>query len=353
MTLPELHSQIRASEVFPDRNDRQLSMKGEFDKPLYTDVQYNEYEIEWENKSNCCCRIAYFPAGRFTVCGHWRRRMREPLLVSISFCIIHGIFVFDTFDKFPSLVWQICGLAIPSFFFLCLCFAYFATICKGPGYAPFNWAQSRKTKYTWLEMMQNMAIYQQQVNYAKQSERPPRSSFSIDARRYVLRADHFCLWAQTWIGVKNHRHFLLMGWYCFAYMLANIGFRYWWYIYSVKSFKWWTLFGWATIAALLASGFFAIYHFCVSVKNVVRNVTAVEAYNKRRIQAMNHGCLGNCEEICGTRKCLLCWPLPFIMCFKPLANGYYTELQQDAESAESHFSAFSQTGDGAVRPPIV
>lgn len=322
--------------------------------PAYTGVEYTEYEIEWEDRSNCCCRIAHFPAGGFTLCGHWRRRLRTPFLVSISFCLVHGIFVFDTFDKFPSLVWQICGLAIPSFFFFCLSFAFFAMICKGPGYAPFNWAQSRREKYSWREMMQNMAIYQQQVNYAKQAERPPRSSFSIDARRYVLRADHFCLFAQTWVGIKNHRQFLLMCWYSFMYMLANIGFRYWWYIYSVEKFRWWTLFGWASLPFVIYTGSFAIYHFSIAARNVIRNVTAVELYNRRVITEMNKGCIGNCEEICGTRKCLLCWPLPFMTCFKPAANGYYNAQRLEIESADSQFSAFSKcASDFAVRPPIV
>ena len=303
----------------------------ELKSPLYTDLAGASVEVRWNNKSNCCCRMAQFPEGPFWICGHWRMRLATPIFVILAFLISHGMFVFDTYNLYKNLVWQIVGLTVPSVILFCCAFAYIAALCKGPGYVPYNWHITKKEKYTWKEMMDNMVIYTQQAEYARQAPRPPRSSFSIDARRFVLRADHYCDWIQSWVGVKNHRQFLLMLWYTFMYMLANLGFRYWWYLDVINNFKWWKVFGWLTVVFVLYAGFYSLYHFSIAVHHVIKNVTAVEMYNKRYHSSMNKGCLNNCAEICGTKKCLLCWPIPCFMCFKPQESGYYCHLHQDVE----------------------
>jgi hypothetical protein len=147
-----------------------------------------DIHVNWEDRSCCCCEIAYFPDGDFTMCGHWRRHLRIPILVSISFIITFASFVYDTYDSYPSRPFQIFALTLMSFLAFCIMFAYFAIMCRGPGYVPFNWSRSRKTSFTWREFMDNMVAYREQQDFARSNHGPPRSSFSFEARRFVLRA---------------------------------------------------------------------------------------------------------------------------------------------------------------------
>ncbi|OHS99748.1 hypothetical protein TRFO_33787 [Tritrichomonas foetus] len=56
-----------------------------------------------------------------------------------------------------------------------------------------------------------------QYTWAKLQRRPPRSILSKSARRIVIRPEHFCLWASSWIGKRNHKFFILFNFYGFLY----------------------------------------------------------------------------------------------------------------------------------------
>lgn len=255
--------------------------------------------------------------------------MFRPVFIVVTYCLLHALFIYDTYPLFPSFWWMVGVLAGVSLSFLCCGWAFLATIVKGPGYAPYNWVNTRQTKYAWDVEMSNIAIYQQQVDFARRSVRPPRSSFSIDARRFVLRADHFCVWVQSWIGLKNHRQFMLMIFHAFVYAGACIGFRWWWYWDAVQSFRWWTVLGWMSCVINLFIMLFSMYHLSHATRNLARNVTIVEKYNKRKIEVIDKGCMQNCEEICGNRWCLLCWWIPCACCLEPKISGFYPELMYD------------------------
>ena len=78
--------------------------------------------------------------------------------------------------------------------------------------------------------MRDIAIYNDQVKLARSSpDRPKRSCFSKDARRFVLRADHFCKLGKSWIGLKNYRYFLLTCFYCFIFSVSIVLSRLWLY----------------------------------------------------------------------------------------------------------------------------
>jgi hypothetical protein len=185
---------------------------------LYTIDRQVCYSAEWVDQSCCCCHIAYFPPGKFRVCGHWIISLRIPFLAFFGFAVTHASLIYDAPGTLP-MFWWVVTIGATSLVWLCIAVSYIMIICKGPGYVPYNWATTQVLSYAWAEEMANMVLYQEQAQLARGSARPPRSSFSVTARRFVLRADHFCVWAQSWIGLSNHRYFLLMMFYALFYML--------------------------------------------------------------------------------------------------------------------------------------
>lgn len=326
-----------------------MSTKEELKKPLYSD--YEKMNIEWVDKSCCCCKIALFP-GSFTIWGHWRVRLRRPIMVVLGALMVHALYLWDTWHTFPSVVLKAVGILLPTFLLFCCGYAYFAVMIAGPGYAPYNWALTQKTKYTWKEEMDNMAIYRQQVEYGKQAARPLRSSFSQDARRFVLRADHFCEWTKTWVGFKNLRQFLLMTGYAALYGLSNIMLRYWFYLRLANSFEWYYIFGTVTALGLIYVVGFGSYHFGVAASRVARNVTGSEVYNKRFVKRADRGCFLNYEEVCGSRKWIMFWIFPFINCFKPMGDGFYMDLMNDEPSVASEAPALTGSSNTLFTDPI-
>jgi hypothetical protein len=274
----------------------------------------------------CCCKIAQFHDAKMAICGHWKTSWQMPILIIVSACIVHGIFIWDTYATFPSKTWLIVAFSVSGFAFLSMVTAYFAMIVIGPGYVPYDWAKSRQKKYSWDYEMAHIAHTPDQIAFARTTpDRPPRSSFSVSARRFILRADHFCDWSQTWIGIKNHRFFMLSCFWAAVYGLSNIAFRYFAIKMIVKKrkFHWECIFGFATILVILLVICFCAYHFILSCKDLIWNLTSLERWAGRSASAFDNGMCSNCEEVCGTRKLIIFWIFPFFLCWKPLEDGFY------------------------------
>jgi hypothetical protein len=305
-------------------------MTGTLTEPLVEPPM--EIRVDWDSQSCCCCDIAYFPDGGFTMWGHWRRRLRIPIIASVGFLITFASFIYDTYDSCPNRPCTIAALTVTSFLALSIIVAYFATIIRGPGYAPYNWSRMPRTSFTSGEFMDNMVLYKEQQEFARSARRRLRASFGIEARRFVLRADHFCLWGQTWIGIRNHRYFLLMTFYAFLYMACYVGFRVFWLQKTIQSFLdgekrpriiVCIIIGGLSMIAVVGSGAFAGYHFAVACRNLIDGQTSVELYKDEPPVFENHTCLDNFEEVCGSRKLLFFWLFPFFVCVEPLSDGFY------------------------------
>jgi hypothetical protein len=298
------------------------------DRPLLADSShvpgFEHVQIRWEDKSFCCFHIAHFREGSFTVWGHWRVRLRVPVVVSVLFLLSQASFVYDTLTPTPFW-WFVGGCCGVGFLGLCVVVSYVATIARGPGYVPYNWAVTRQKGYTWRQCMDNMVVFQEQSEYAKGAARPPRASFSIDARRFVLRADHFCVWLQSWIGIRNHRYFLLMTSYSFLHAVAYTAFRLWWFRGVLAGIHWRHCFGLAASAFVVGAGLFGLLWFVIGVRNLCDGVTAIEKWNKRRSEFTKETFCGNCEEVCGQRRWMLCWIIPLFCCLEPGEDGFYSQ----------------------------
>jgi len=294
----------------------------------------SDIKVEWEDRSCCCFNIAYFPIGGFSICEHWRISFSIPILVSLSIFIsaasfyIHNFGIFSFSIIFPNNTIKIIACSCVIVFMLFLSISYCLSICKGPGYAPYNWSINQRTDYSFNDMMSSIAIYREQVEYAKVAQRPPRSSFSINTRRFVLRADHYCSWMQSWIGVRNHRYFILTCFWTFLYCFSIIISNYYWIVHwfniisKTRSFNLLLLPNIFVLLYLLALGAFSFKQFFTAVINLAKDSTLIEIWNNR-IQVMHKKtCFDSYESICGPKGFCLCWPFP-IFGFTPKQNGFY------------------------------
>jgi len=91
-----------------------------------------------------------------------------------------------------------------------------------PGFLPYNWIETRKSKYLWQEQLNGLAILKEQFDFALNNPRPIEASFSHSSGRFIIRGDHICGWISNWVGKRNHKQFfLLMFWGSFfVYSLA-------------------------------------------------------------------------------------------------------------------------------------
>ena len=277
---------------------------------------------EYEPHKCLCFRVAYFPIAKIRVIEHWKINLTMPLISIIFFMVTIGLFIYDTWCTYPTKLMKILSISITCFSFLCGIMSYFLTIGTDPGYLPYNWALTRRNDYTWEEKMSNFAIYKKQCDFVKTAEKPRRACYSNEARRIVLRADHFCLWTKTWIGMKNHRYFMLLCFWISIYCLCNIGFRYYFWVNLVKNkFNWRVIFGLVSVFCLLYFCFISSYQFIVAFINLSKNRTMIEVW-KGSFDQYDIGCFNNFTEVCGKKSTCILWIFPFF-CIKPVEDGFY------------------------------
>ena len=318
-----------------------------------TSAPYSDRDVigslksDWIDDSCCCCNIAYFPLGKFHICGHWKRSVFFPTLVSLIFITSALVYYFDTSTVVPwgrtiqnrCIFYWVLGFSL-----VCTSVSYVLTIYIGPGYLPYNWSVSRKSVYTFEEMMSSMAIYQEQVDFGRTNERPPRASFSYDARRYVLRADHYCEWTKSWIGLKNHRFFLLVTFWASFYCIFYIASRFFWFkgiildLLAHKTVNAMSIIGVVYCIFFIIIGPFSSYHFFISLINASKNITLIEKWNKRDPAFSKGGCCSNLSEICGSKLLFMFWPFP-CFCLSPTEDGFYNCLY-DEENQNSSYCGY-------------
>jgi hypothetical protein len=275
----------------------------------YTEPR-GDVEANWTDKSCCFCQIAYFPSDDITICGHWRRRLRVPIILGFCFLATFSSLIIDIMLTFPTLLWQVIAASIMVLLAILVVISYLSIIIRGPGYLPYNWSLSHRRHFTWQECMNNMVIYSEQEAFARGADRPPRASFSIDARRIVLRADHFCRWAQSWIGLMNHRYFLLMTSYVALYAFCYLICRVFWVANLKEEWNWLILIGLIATLVTVIPGLIALYYFAQATRNLIDGVTAIELFHNRVRPRTGDNWIENCEEICGERKYCCCWWCP-------------------------------------------
>lgn len=191
--------------------------------------------------------------------------------------------------------------------------SYFGAACMDPGFLPYNWIETRKTKYKWDEQLSGLAITQEQVQYGL-DHRPNMASFSKSAGRFVIRADHICVWIGNWVGKRNHKQFILMNLWGSFYSLNLFS----WHIPILKQifpsdgkplFFLYILFIFFETFIELIFGFVLFYVFIINLDDLRKDLTKIKKWKNENGQ--EYSCLKAMREVCGPGNiCCFAFPTP-------------------------------------------
>lgn len=171
-----------------------------------------------------------------------------------------------------------------------------------------NIKYGRKT-FTLDELRSGTAIHQEQIDWARNQRRPERIRFSAGIGYFIVRGDHICQYINNWVGLYNHRWFMIAIFYLMLYIFDYI------FVYTYEKFvthnvscpKYMTpillLIG-LPFLFLLFNNFF---NQCVSISN---NLTLLSMFKGEFINYSRGSCLNNWEDVFGPKKYLLFWFLP-------------------------------------------
>jgi hypothetical protein len=257
-------------------------------------------------KLYCCKNCATLEGSSDLHCHYWKIELCMPIFVSILILFCAGVYAAAIFPRLPIPAMVVTGLEVFASVMLFF-WSYFAASCRDPGYLPYDWHTTKRSKYAYLDLLAGTAVRKDQFEYVASVPRPPGCSFSKEMGRYVIRADHICGWIGNWVGKRNHKHFIL--------------FVFWGSILSVSLFVWrWiprdslkeksmTLYI-MDIAACVLEALFgllqigAVWSF---VGEVLDNKTRVQRHKgEDTVQLSNTEAM---QQICGTGS-MCCWFCP-------------------------------------------
>jgi hypothetical protein len=168
-------------------------------------------DTKWKIKWQCCwCPIAVIPSGDRVFCRHWEINLIPPVFVGLFTVFCYSTFLFGTCRFLPGGGLRAVAFIETTAAVALFTWSYFAAVCADPGFLPYSWAATQRLRYSWEEQLSGLAVRPDQIAFGS-SHRPPFASFSTQAGRYVIRADHICGWIANWVGKRNHKQFLLIS----------------------------------------------------------------------------------------------------------------------------------------------
>lgn len=200
-----------------------------------------------------------------------------------------------------------------------------------PGFLPWNWALTKKSKYTDDELRDGYGVFTEQRDWCRSHSKPARSCYSQTYGFIVVRGDHDCVWINNWVGIRNHRYFMLAVYsgsilsFIYTYCVIRLWFLGEIHVHKIIFYFYAAYFGWGcyvhTGQAILQT-----YH-------TYWNVTQNEIYKgiSSKKSPYNRGCLNNFEEICGTRKFIFLWwlPIPIPKVIDGLSYAYHPDAEEE------------------------
>ena len=197
-------------------------------------------------------------------------------------------------------------------------YSYGVVHFKNPGILPFSWSHTKKKNYTTKELRDGKSTRDDQKEYAKAHDIPERAWFSSTTGYFILRGDHECKYLQTWVGLRNHRFFILglfwgtisiSVWCCSAFYVI-------YHHLQVSSWKITAPMFLMSLPLMIQNCSMTFFQSMLTTKNQ----TTIERILKTTGHYF-HG--GSCEgwvEICGPMKWIPCWIFPFPI--PPSTDGF-------------------------------
>ena len=203
-----------------------------------------------------------------------------------------------------------------------------------PGILPWNWALTKKKKFTTKELRDGFAITDEQIDWAKSHESPKRAWFSGGSGFFILRGDHMCGWLGNWVGQKNHRYFVLGLLYGTTYItIFWVTLLYAIYQRAVKCRIWitCTIF----IITLFFSGIGYMQMF-TQIRNICKNTLLVEMLSGTSGMYAHGKFMEGWIEVFGPLKYFPLWFIPIPI--PPSTDGFSYEPNPDFVPIKSKIS---------------
>lgn len=197
-----------------------------------------------------------------------------------------------------------------------------------------------RKKFTLNELRSGTAIYAEQIDWAREQRRPERVRFSAATGYYVIRGDHICQYINNWVGLYNHRWFIIAIVYIILYILDYI------FVYTYTKFVTHTVNPpkfMTPILLLIGLPFLFLlgnnlFNQCISIS---LNLTLLNMFRKDYVNYSRGSCLNNWEDVFGPKKFLLCWflpvPLPLI------SDGFDYHARPDPDNPFRNYEYESNT----------
>ena len=183
-----------------------------------------------------------------------------------------------------------------------------------PGYLPWTWNETQRDRYSCQELQQGVATRMEQIEWAKEHKYPARALLSKKYGWFVLRADHDCLWVDSFIGIRNHRYFVRAVYSGAILTIVGIGLAVRVaYIGTLEVSAFWFVAMQLVVMLLGSFCFGQVYHQTVGLTMNVLTVESMKKVWSGRVNPYRRDCLSNWEEVCGPRKYLPCWILPITL----------------------------------------
>ena len=189
---------------------------------------------EYTTQDVCCCTTHYIPSIHTTFIGTWELNVFVPVIMAI---LSLGTYIFALIFVFTEKKTKILIILLFTFLFSMCISCYIRMIVDGPGYYPFYWSSKRSEPPGTFantsplipeeasqgdDQFSGIISNDEQFQWAEKQNKPPRSALIQTARRFVLRPDHLCKWASTWIGKRNQKFFILFNLYSNLYLILFV-----------------------------------------------------------------------------------------------------------------------------------
>lgn len=344
-----------------------MSKEADETTPLVSGIIKTPEEIPQHVEINdmFCCGIFWHVKGDFITRANFTQFSIYPfpLVMAFSFFTLYVLIV----SVAPLLPPRLQFMKYIAVFFNLLMFTNFE-ICRfrNPGVIPWDWSLTKKKSFTKKELREGIIMTDEQYDFCKKHDRPPRSWISSNYGYIILRGDHFCKWIGNWVGIRNHK-FFMNGVLC-ASIYISIAF--WFIIYTF--FTGTSMLTTAGFAALVPFGCFLFYlafgQTYTQFFQLAFNTTTVERLKGKIMVYFDDNYLQGFEEIYGPVKYFWTWLLPIPpkntdgFSFEPRTSSKYSEISIDGDVKEnitpkqdgrSFFKRTQQIGDGLFGMSVI
>lgn len=287
---------------------------------------------EWESKDFLCFHdLVYIPKLDSYFYGHWELNLGFPVTV-VTLTIIS--YLFDVISIIPSFNnFVITLILLQTVLFILFLYSYLKMIIDGPGYFPFYWPLVPDKNDDESPLINQddpspsgIISTKLQEKWALNRERPNRCILSRSGRRIIVKPDHFCDWAQSWIGKRNSKFFLLFSTYGFFYLLIFLLTDLSALISTLKEnprpvVSIYLIFFFLSFIFLMLTGVYMSSH----CQGMIINQTNWEEWNNIPATRYDKGFRQNIEDVCGSVSEWYLWPCPI----SPFTQKSNSELIMD------------------------